>query len=65
MTGILALEGCGRKGLPEPPSAAAAQKTSPTDRGSANSQVKLPRGIDDPSLKAGATKNSTPFDFLL
>jgi hypothetical protein len=35
--------------------------TEPT----ANSQKKLPHGIDDNSLKAGARKTSTPFDFLL
>ena len=71
ITGVLALEGCGRKGLPEAPSATAAKKAAaaPKDNGSvdptANSQAKPPRGIMDPALKAGARQEPTPFDFLL
>ncbi|MCW2283297.1 putative small lipoprotein YifL [Rhodoblastus acidophilus] len=56
LTGALALEGCGRKGYPEAPSTAALPSNSPE---------KLPRGVSDPALKAGASKQPTPFDFLL
>ncbi len=56
LTGTLALEGCGRKGYPEAPSTAALPNNSPQ---------KLPHGIAPPALKAGASKEPTPFDFLL
>jgi hypothetical protein len=56
LAGALALEGCGRKGYPEAPSTAALP---------ANSPQKLPHGVSDPALKAGASKQPTPFDFLL
>jgi predicted small lipoprotein YifL len=56
LAGALALEGCGRKGYPEAPSTAALPSNSPE---------KLPRGISEPALKAGATKQPTLFDFLL
>jgi predicted small lipoprotein YifL len=71
LTGVLALEGCGRKGLPDAPSSAAAEKAAaaPAGQGTAdptvNTQGKLPHGVSDPALKAGARKESTPFDFLL
>jgi hypothetical protein len=69
--GTLALQGCGRKGLPEAPSSIAAQKAAdaPADKAhvdtTANTQGKLPRGVSDPALKAGARKQPTPFDFML
>jgi len=56
LAGALALEGCGRKGYPEAPATAELP---------ANSPQKLPRGVSDPALKAGATKQPTPFDILL
>ena len=56
LAGALALEGCGRKGIPEAPSTAALP---------ANSPQKLPHGVSDPALKAGATKQPTFADFLL
>ena len=56
LAGALALEGCGRKGYPDAPSTAALPSNSPQ---------KLPRGVTDPALKAGATKQPTPLDFLL
>jgi hypothetical protein len=71
LSGALLLEGCGRKGLPVPLDPAVEQKAeeapaSPANESpTANSHQKLPKGIDDNSLKAGARKTSTPFDFLL
>jgi hypothetical protein len=56
LAGALSLEGCGRKGYPEPASTAAMP---------ANAPEKLPHGISDPALKAGARKQPTPFDILL
>ena len=56
LAGALTLEGCGRKGYPEPASTAGLP---------ANAPEKLPHGISDPALKAGATKQPTPFDILL
>ena len=56
LAGALALEGCGRKGIPDAPSNAALP---------ANSPQKLPHGVSDGPLKAGATKQPTPVDFLL
>ncbi|MBB4197840.1 hypothetical protein CCR94_11560 [Rhodoblastus sphagnicola] len=56
LAAALALEGCGRKGVPE----AASTAELP-----ANSPQRLPRGVNDPALKAGATKQPTPFDILL
>lgn len=71
LLGALLLDGCGRRGPPVPLDPAVEQKAedappspapaSPT----ANSHQKLPRGMDDNSLKAGARKTPTPFDFLL
>jgi hypothetical protein len=69
--GLLALQGCGRKGLPEAPSTVAAKKAAnaPADKAhvdpTANVQGKLPPGVSDPALKAGAQKQPTPFDFML
>jgi len=71
LSGALALEGCGRKGLPVPLDPAVEQKAddapaSPqTPSPTANSPAKLPKGNDDNALKAGARKTPTPFDFLL
>jgi hypothetical protein len=71
LSGVLLLDGCGRRGLPEPidPSVAAkadAAKSSPAQADpTANSQKPLPHGINDNALKAGAPRPSTPFDFLL
>jgi hypothetical protein len=72
LSGVVLLEGCGRRGMPVPLDSAAEQKadqsssSSPSAANStANSQKKLPHGIDDNSLKAGAQKTPTPFDFLL
>jgi len=56
LAGALALGGCGRKGYPEAPSTAALP---------ANSPEKLPRGVSDGALKAGASKQPSPVDFLL
>jgi hypothetical protein len=71
LSGALLLEGCGRRGLPEPidPSVAAkadASKPSPEQADpTANSQKPLPHRVDDNALKAGVPRQSTPFDFLL
>jgi len=56
LSGALALEGCGRKGYPEAPATAETP---------ANSPQKLPRGVHDGALKAGASKQPSPFDILL
>lgn len=71
LAGALLLEGCGRKGLPVPLDPAVEKKAeeappSPANESpTANSHQKLPKGIDDNALKAGARKTPTPFDFLL
>lgn len=51
LTGALALDGCGRRGPPVPMDS--------------DAHPPLPHGTDDFSLKAGARKTPTPFDFLL
>ena len=70
--GALTLEGCGRRGPPVPLDPAieknaeqAQPSTSSESVNSATSNQKLPRGLDDNALKAGARKTPTPFDFLL
>jgi len=71
LSGALLLEGCGRRGLPEPldPAVEKRAEEAPADAAqpspTANTPQKLPRGIDDNALKAGARKTPTPFDFLL
>lgn len=71
LSGALLLDGCGRRGPPIPLDPAVEKKAeeappSPTDQSpTANSHQKLPKGMDDNSLKAGARKTPTPFDFLL
>ena len=71
LSSALLLSGCGRKGLPVPldpevaAKADAAKESQPRIDPTANSQKPLPKGRDDNSLKAGATKAPTLFDFLL
>ena len=71
LSGALLLDGCGRRGPPVPldpkvAAEAAEAPRSPTEIDpTANSQQRLPKGRDDNSLKAGAPKGPTPFDFLL
>ena len=71
LSGALLLDGCGRRGPPVPldpkvAAEAAEAPRSPTEIDpTANSQQRLPKGRDDNSLKAGASKSATPFDFLL
>lgn len=71
LSGAMLLEGCGRRGLPVPADPAVEQKAeeapaSPaSENPTANSHEKLPKGVDDNALKAGARKTPTPFDFLL
>lgn len=73
LSGLLLLEGCGRAGAPLPldpnlaakiePPPATEQKVDPTTN--LFVPYKPPRGFNDNALKAGASKDSTPFDFLL
>jgi hypothetical protein len=71
LSGALLLDGCGRRGPPIPidpevAAKAAEAKPSPYEIDpTANSQKPLPHGRDDNSLKAGAPKGPTMFDFLL
>ncbi|MCI4679412.1 hypothetical protein K9U39_16220 [Rhodoblastus acidophilus] len=65
LSGALLLEGCGRRGPPVPVDSAAAQKTGEGANATAQPHQKLPTGLDPYSLKAGARKTPTPFDFLL
>jgi hypothetical protein len=71
LSGALLLDGCGRRGPPIPLDPAVENKSEaapPTPDGAhptANSQQPLPHGLDDNSLKVGAPKGPTPFDFLL
>ena len=71
LSGALLLDGCGRRGPPVPLDPEVATKADETTRSptqidpTANSQQRLPKGRDDNSLKAGAPKGATPFDFLL
>ncbi len=70
-SGALLLDGCGRRGPPIPLDPAiekkseAAPDTPEQAHTTANSQAPLPHGLDDNSLKVGAPKGPTPFDFLL
>ena len=71
LSGALLLDGCGRRGPPIPLDPAVEKKSeaapdSPEQfHSTANSQAPLPHGLDDNSLKVGAPKGPTPFDFLL
>jgi hypothetical protein len=71
LSGALLLDGCGRRGPPVPLDPEVAAKAAEAPRSpteidpTANSQQRLPKGRDDNSLKAGAPKGATPFDFLL
>jgi hypothetical protein len=71
LSGALLLDGCGRRGPPIPLDPAIEKKSeaapdSPEQfHSTANSQKPLPHGLDDNSLKVGAPKGPTPFDFLL
>lgn len=71
LSGALLLDGCGRRGPPVPLDPEVAAKADEAKRSpaeidpTANSQRRLPKGRDDNSLKAGAPKGATPFDFLL
>jgi hypothetical protein len=71
LSGALLLEGCGRRGLPVPLDPAVEKKAEDAPASpnmpstTANSNKKLPKGIDDNALKAGARQTPTPFDFLL
>ena len=71
LSGALLLDGCGRRGPPVPLDPEVAAKAAEAPRSpteidpTANSQQRLPKGRDDNSLKAGAPKGPTPFDFLL
>jgi hypothetical protein len=71
LSGALLLDGCGRRGPPIPLDPAIEKKSqaapdSPEQiHSTANSQAPLPHGLDDNSLKVGAPKGPTPFDFLL
>ncbi len=72
LTSFVLLPGCGRKGLPVPLDSEVAAKADAAKElpatqidPTANSQKTLPKGRDDNSLKAGAPKGQTPFDFLL
>lgn len=71
LSGVLLLDGCGRRGPPVPidPAVAAKSDAAPPSPKSAdptaNSLKRLPHGLDDNSLKVGAPRSSTPFDFLL
>jgi hypothetical protein len=71
LSGALLLDGCGRRGPPVPLDSAVEAKSeaappSPEQiHATANSRKPLPHGLDDNSLKVGAPKGPTPFDFLL
>jgi predicted small lipoprotein YifL len=71
LSSAVLLGGCGRKGLPTPldpevaAKADAAKESQPRVDPTANSQKPLPKGRDDNSLKAGAPKGPSLFDFLL
>ncbi|MGO8737894.1 hypothetical protein [Rhodoblastus sp.] len=65
LSGALLLDGCGRRGPPVPIDSTAAQ--TPADKKNPNAPPKkdMPTGLDSNSLKAGAPKAPSPFDFLL
>jgi hypothetical protein len=71
LSGVLLLDGCGRRGPPvplDPAVEAKSQAAAPSQEqihATANSQKPLPHGLDDNSLKVGAPKGPTLFDFLL
>ena len=71
LSGALLLDGCGRRGPPIPLDPAVEKKSEAAPASpeqihpTANSQTPLPHGLDDNSLKVGAPKGPTPFDFLL
>jgi hypothetical protein len=64
LSGALLLDGCGRRGPPVPVDSAD-QKAGEAANPKAPPKPKLPTGLDTNSLKAGAPKTPTPFDFLL
>ncbi len=65
LSGALLLDGCGRRGPPVPIDSVAAQKPGDKNNPNAPPAKNLPTGLDSKSLKAGAPKTTTPFDFLL
>jgi hypothetical protein len=65
LSGALLLDGCGRRGPPVPIDSVAAQTPADKKNPNAPPAKDLPTGLDSKSLKAGAPKTPTPFDFLL